>query len=137
MPTAQACQENGMSEELTLGSPSSQHSGMCWGHPQCLAPGGQAGLWPESLDSWEGMGGSENGTAASRRGEGQQSLPFQQGEYWGVSSFEEPLCVIVHFSTYCEGTGVFCLRLLPSSCQSQIPYDNQTPPGLLARTEAL
>lgn len=62
MPIAQACPGNGMSGELTFASPSSQHSGMCWGYHQCLAPGGgQAGMWPESQSSWEGTGGYENG----------------------------------------------------------------------------
>lgn len=61
MPAAQACPGNGMSGELTFASPASQHSGMCWGYHQCLAPGGQAGMRPEPQSSWEGTGGGERG----------------------------------------------------------------------------
>lgn len=55
---SQACQGNGTSGELTFRSPSSQLSGMCWGYHQCLAPGGQAGMWPESPEQ---LGGDRKG----------------------------------------------------------------------------
>lgn len=62
---SRACQGNGTSGELTFRSPSSQLSGMCWGYHPCLAPGGQAGMWPESQNSWEGTGRDEKAKAAS------------------------------------------------------------------------
>lgn len=50
------CQGNGMSGEVTFRSPSSQHSGMCWGYHQRLAPGGQADMWPKSPEQLGGDG---------------------------------------------------------------------------------
>lgn len=130
MPTAPAYPGNGMSGELTSASPSSQHSGMCWGYHQCLAPGGQAGMRPDSQSSWEGTGGYENGQ------DGFWKLLLGRGRPAKLASparrvLRSPVC---RGGSHCDcpslphvikEAATFCPCLSATSCQSPAPYDDQ------------
>ena len=114
-----------MSGELTLESPSSRRSGMCWGHHQRLSLVGRRARGQSPQDRWEGAAAGEGGRgsqeAATRKVETGGAHPCGQAGTVGAC-FWEPLCVAVHPPPCLKGTGLLCVH------RRHPPADVRAPP---------